>query len=73
MIQKLRKASECYKKKSDYFNGISFEHLAQDFSLMSTLCDEMIDILANNTNISEGEVSASLEKGSEGDKNENLD
>lgn len=73
MIQKLQKASERYKKKADYFNAISFEHLAQDFSLMSTLCDEMIDILTNNTDISEREVSASLEKGSEGDKNETLD
>lgn len=72
MIQKLRKASERYKKKADYFNGISFEHLAQDFSLMSTLCDEMIDILAKTANTSEKEISDNQKKGSEGDKNENL-
>lgn len=73
MIQKLRKASDHYKKKADYFNAISFEHLAQDFSLMSTLCDEMIDTLVKNINTSDEEVSDSQKKGLEGDKNETLD
>ena len=53
--EELISARDEYKKKSNYYNNISFPILAEMFKEMSEMCDKMIAVITEYNKFKESE------------------